>query len=442
LADRPRFLELESGTWHVEGDLVLPDGFGLQALQPVTLTFDQNAILFSDGPLVLHGPDKGEIRLLPEGDSWGGLVVLQAGPEVASSFYNVEIRATSGVQRDGWMTTGGVTFYESPVLFSHCRLRGSIAKAAVHVVRSGFEFVHTEFEDAASDALLAHSARGRVEQCTFHNVREDGIDASGSQVGIQDVSLLRVYGKGISADDGSVMTVGDVRVADAYAAIVSQDMSSIHVQGVRMARAWVAAFAAYKGDLGSEASIDASNVVFEDDSVRALAQKRSSIAVNGEVVTPRELDVDELHRHQRALASMRDLDYQFGSEIRLVGYELAGPELSPGDAFSLTLYWYSLAELDQDYTVFVHVLDASGQTATGWDNMPCQDACPTTLWRVGRLVEDMHLVPLPRDMPAGEYRVALGLYYLPTGERLSASDPGGESVPDARLVLAQTIEVK
>jgi hypothetical protein len=442
LGGRSGYLELRPGSWHVDGDLILPDGYGLQATRSVTLTFDRDAILFASGPLLLHGPDGSGIHFLPTDEDWGGLIVLHTDPRATSSLHNVEIRGASGVRRSGWRAIGGVTFYESSLVLSHCQIRGSTARAAVHVIHADFELVRTAFERVAGDAFKADFARGRIEQCAFYDVRGNGVDVSGSQVSVQDASLVRVYGQGISASENAVIDAEGVRASEVYVAMASVDMSSLRAQDVHISRAWAAGFAAYreKGAYGV-ARIQASGVTFQDDSIRALVGEENSAVIDGETILPGELLVEELRRRQDALVMMHDLDYRFASQIDLIGYHLATPEPGPGDPLVLTLYWHALVELDREYTVFVHVRDASGQTVLGWDNVPCQDACPTTGWRVGRLVEDTHLIPLPADMPAGDYRVAIGLYHLPTGERLSIRAPVGEDLPDATLVLERTVRV-
>ena len=442
VSEQPGFLELRSGTWEVEGDLVLPDGFGLWATRPVTLTFDRQALLFSNGPLLLQGPDDGGIHLGPKDDHWAGLIVLQAGTDQASILHNVEIRATAGISRDGWVTTGGVTFYESPVVLSDCRLLDSIAEDTINVLRSKFEFVRSEFGHAASDAFDADFAQGRVEQCAFHDVRGDGIDVSGSVIAVEDVTLLRIYDKGISAGEGSVVDVKNVHAADVGMAIASKDMSHVVAREVSVARAWIAGLAAYlkKMEYGP-ASIEASRVVFEDDSRKALVQTGSRVTIDGEDATTAELDVDELYRRLEALAAIRPLNYQFGPAIRLLDYELVTPQVGPGDELRLMLYWQADARPEEDYTVFVHVLDAAGGLVAQRDNMPRDNDFPTTRWPVGPLIDDVHVVPLPSDVPAGEYRVGIGMYVWQTGERLPVHRPGGEGIPDGAVVLDQTLEV-
>ena len=149
-----------------------------------------------------------------------------------------------------------------------------------------------------------------------------------------------------------------------------------------------------------------------------------------------------LRQRESSLAAMRALEYQFGSEIELIGYELAAPDVRPGDTLTLTLYWSALAQPSRNYTVFTHIVDSAGQTVTGWDNMPCLEDCPTTRWRIGRLIEDTHLIPLSAELPAGEYSIALGLYFLETGERLPVRGAEDEQMPNAAVVLDQKVQVR
>jgi hypothetical protein len=436
------FLALKPGSWEVDGDLVLPDGFGLVATQSVTLTFDTGALFLANGPLLLGGSGEGRVYLGPKEDAWAGLIVLQAGPEAVSVLHNVEIRGTAGISREGWMTTGGVTFYESPVVLQHCRLLDSFAEDAINVMRTDFEFVDTEFGSTASDAFDGDFVQGRVENCAFHDVRGDGIDVSGSEVQIRDTNLLWIYDKGISVGEASQVTVEDVNVQNVAMAIASKDLSQVEAKRVHISRAWIAGLAAYqkKVEYGS-ATIEASDVVFEDSSPQSLVQTGSHIAMNGAEARTSNLDVDELYAHLEALAKMRRLDYRLGPAIGLVGHTVTSTEFHPGDELSFYLYWQAESQPDRDWTVFVHVLDASGQFITQWDVMPAEGEAPTSHWSPGEFVEDLHRIPLPPDMQPGEYHIVIGLYDWRTGERLPAYDQNGNKIPDAAIVLEQTFTV-
>jgi hypothetical protein len=442
LSEAPGFLELEPGRWRVDGDLVLPDGYGLSATEPVTLTFDQEAILFATGPLVLMGPTPGSIALVPDDEHWAGLFVLQAGPDQPSILQNVEIRATAGITRDGWITTGGVTFYESPVELSGSRLVDSLAEDAINVVRTTFQFVDTEFARSASDAFDGDFSEGRISHSSFHDIRGDGIDISGSKIAVDGVRLLRIHDKGISAGEGSSVAAEYLHASDVGIAVASKDMSRVIVNDSSISRAWIAAFAAYlkKSEYGP-ASIDAYDIEFQDGSRHALVQEGSVVEIAGETVAAGAIDVPALYLQLDALGRMQLLNYRLGTEIRLVGYELASAGPDPDGNVPLMLYWQADSPPGGDYSVSVHVVDAFGEIVSQRDRMPRDDSSPTTSWEPGELIDDLHLVPLSPYLPAGEYRLIVSLYDPNSGERLPVVSPDGEEIPEDAIVLDQTLVV-
>ncbi len=109
----------------------------------------------------------------------------------------------------------------------------------------------------------------------------------------------------------------------------------------------------------------------------------------------------------------------FGAHIRLLGYDVG--TLQAGQPLEVTLYWQSLAELDEDYLVFVHVLDEAGAIVTQVDEGPQQGSYPTSLWVAGEVVTDHHTLSLPVDLPAGDYRLRIGFYRQENGDYLEVN---------------------
>jgi hypothetical protein len=107
----------------------------------------------------------------------------------------------------------------------------------------------------------------------------------------------------------------------------------------------------------------------------------------------------------------------------------------------LLFHWQADAAPQEDYTVFVHVLNDSGEMTAQQDTMPGEGELPTSQWAAGPLIDDLHVVPLPPDLPAGEYQVAIGLYNWRTGERLPVRLPNGEEVPGGAIVLEPVLRV-
>ncbi len=120
----------------------------------------------------------------------------------------------------------------------------------------------------------------------------------------------------------------------------------------------------------------------------------------------------------------------FQQDIELVGYEWG--EAPTGSL--LRLYWRAGAELDKDYSVFVH-LRRDNQTVAQSDSYPAAGYYPTHLWRPGDVVADEHLLTATAT-PGEGYSLVVGLYDLPTLERLQVLDAAqGQPKADAVTIL-------
>jgi hypothetical protein len=120
-------------------------------------------------------------------------------------------------------------------------------------------------------------------------------------------------------------------------------------------------------------------------------------------------------------------EWRFGELFELTDATIP-PNAQPGTELPVQLQWQSLARTATDYTVFVHVVDASGVTVAQRDGQPLGGWAPTRLWTPEIPLADEHRIPLPADLPPGEYEVRVGLYTLADG-RLPVStqaQPAGD----------------
>ena len=111
---------------------------------------------------------------------------------------------------------------------------------------------------------------------------------------------------------------------------------------------------------------------------------------------------------------------EFDSTLVLAGYGLEPERPAPGDELVVWLSWYRQgAALARDYTVFVHLLDSTGERVAQGDGVPGYlGALPTSLWLPEVPVLDRHVVALPADLAAGQYSLLVGWYDPESGERL------------------------
>ncbi|MCS7259499.1 MAG: glycosyltransferase family 39 protein [Anaerolineae bacterium] len=110
--------------------------------------------------------------------------------------------------------------------------------------------------------------------------------------------------------------------------------------------------------------------------------------------------------------------------LELVGYEVAKRETRPGDTLEVTLHWHALAEVDEDYTVFVQLLDPDWRVVAQQDRQPLAGLAPTSTWLHGEFLSDPYHLYLPADLPPGQYRLITGMYQASDGQRLPVSTGG------------------
>ena len=105
--------------------------------------------------------------------------------------------------------------------------------------------------------------------------------------------------------------------------------------------------------------------------------------------------------------------------------------LRPGGVVPVDLRWQALRAMDEDYTVFVHLVGPDGRLHGQVDMWPVQGSHPTSRWAVGEEISDPYQVPLDPDAPSGQYRVEVGWYLLATMQRLPVVDTDGRPIGDS-----------
>jgi hypothetical protein len=115
--------------------------------------------------------------------------------------------------------------------------------------------------------------------------------------------------------------------------------------------------------------------------------------------------------------------------------------LSPAAQLDVVLYWEALQPPEEDYVVFVHLLDGDGQLVASHDGPPVAGRYPTTTWLPGDIVPDVIRIELDPNTPVGRYRLQAGMYRWPSLERLPVWDSQGIEQID-RVVVLQSVEVE
>jgi 4-amino-4-deoxy-L-arabinose transferase-like glycosyltransferase len=105
-----------------------------------------------------------------------------------------------------------------------------------------------------------------------------------------------------------------------------------------------------------------------------------------------------------------------GDLLQFLGYEIVNPDARAGDDLYVFTYWQVLRPFPE-LAVFVHLLSGDGQIVAQYDGFDVvrADLAP------GDTVVQMHTLPLPDDLGAGEYRLELGAYTRDDLQRIPLS---------------------
>ena len=121
------------------------------------------------------------------------------------------------------------------------------------------------------------------------------------------------------------------------------------------------------------------------------------------------------------------LNYQVGEHIRLLDASIKQND----SGSTLMLRWQALGTPPEDYTTFVHILDANGQLIGQADGPTLNGDYPTNWWSPNEIIIDTRPLLLPPEAD----RVTMGLYRLADGARLPIIDQNGQRVLNDEIVL-------
>jgi len=132
-----------------------------------------------------------------------------------------------------------------------------------------------------------------------------------------------------------------------------------------------------------------------------------------------------LHTRTASAAQPIALSADLGHNALLVGYSTE----RESDALYVTLDWFALREMQDDFVVTVQLLDANGKIIAQSDSLTDWGVTPTTRWQRGEMVTDRRVL---RNIPRGTYRLITGMYLPREGgiENLAGFDRDGKQIGD------------
>jgi hypothetical protein len=134
------------------------------------------------------------------------------------------------------------------------------------------------------------------------------------------------------------------------------------------------------------------------------------------------------------------LDVEFANGLQLIGYDLDSPSAHPGQPITITWYWHATQDLDDNWKLFTHVADATGESRLNQDGVGTlrdHDLYQPGRWEPGQYIKDVQNVLLPADWNSPRATFFLGLW---NGDQHRLAIRRGPNDGDNR-VRAATIDV-
>ncbi len=153
--------------------------------------------------------------------------------------------------------------------------------------------------------------------------------------------------------------------------------------------------------------------------VQGGSSAEAGTLIVGEVMIPEDSNVEYPNQ----------MFINWENRFALVGYKIDRRVLKPGQRMKIRLYWQALDPSgDQDYKVFLHIVEGWDQRWAGRDGNPVSPDESTRNWIVGDVYKDTREIKLPDDIPPGTYTIELGWFSDSDGHRLNIVAEDGHIV--------------
>ncbi len=267
---------LKSGT--ASTSLFIPAGFEVMIPAGTHIDLVDRSYILSESPINAIGAPEREIEVTSS-DGTGAVAVRNATS--LSTLRYVRFEGLDRIAGDGYLLTGAVTFYNTPVDIMHCSFFNNHQEDALNLVRSEFSLRNSVFMQTAFDAFDADFCDGIVRQCIFRNTGNDAMDFSGSRVSISGCQLFNIGDKGISVGENSTVDATDISIEDAVIGVASKDLSNLTVVNLSLLRIGTGFTAFQKKATYGPAEIYAKNITQEKVKHLHIIEFGSSLTIDG-----------------------------------------------------------------------------------------------------------------------------------------------------------------
>ncbi|NNC83046.1 MAG: right-handed parallel beta-helix repeat-containing protein, partial [Flavobacteriales bacterium] len=275
----------------IDTSVVIPPGYTLLIDAGQNIDMVNGAFILSYSQVELSGTEEVPIQFKSSDGTGLGLTVLQAdGPSLIEHVIYSDMDA----YRFGpWNLSGSLNLYESDVTINNLHIQNNRCEDALNIIRSHFEMSDCSFQEIYADAFDSDFSTGSLRTTIFHDIGNDAIDFSGSQVDIRSCEMSQVGDKGVSGGEDSQLTVRDCVIQDANIGIASKDNSVLMTSDCTLESCNYGMVVFQKKPEYGPAHIDAQGLSWKRIDTPFLIEEGSSVKLEKKLVLGKEKKVAE-----------------------------------------------------------------------------------------------------------------------------------------------------
>ena len=286
-----KIITIEPGKHVIDKDIIIPEGFVLNASNNTILDIRKNAKILSYSSIIFEGTEDEHLLIESSDSTSEGIEVINAPKSIMKYVTFKNLQKTHDKQ---WARSGSICFYESPIEFSYCSFYDSKAVDAIDLIRSKFSFKECLFHKMDNNALNIDFSEGTINNCVFENCKKNALSITMGNVKVKSLYFNDVGKKGLSIKGGSDFSGNDIRIKNATIGLSAEDLSNINLQNITISDSEIGVAAyANKSDDGSPI-VKLTGLTLTRVEKNYLKERKSTIMTNGIEIIDNTDDVEAI----------------------------------------------------------------------------------------------------------------------------------------------------
>ncbi|SFR58241.1 right-handed parallel beta-helix repeat-containing protein [Maribacter stanieri] len=292
----------KSGTYKTNKIIRIPSGYTVQIEKGFSLDLSNKASLLSYSPMICKGTKTDPITFKSSDGTGNGIFVSNCDQISILDFCHFSNLSNPNVM--DWSLSGAVNFNEANVRITNSTFENNRCEDGLNIIRSDFYLGSVNFKNTFSDAFDGDFVTGKLENCSFLNSGNDGIDVSGSSLEIKNVVVTNASDKAISIGEGSKLTGGQVKIVGGEIGVVSKDLSIIELDNVNITDSKLAISSFQKKSEYGPGTISLTNLTLIDNTLDHLIEENSELSIEGKLVETKSSKViDKMYGNEYGKSS-------------------------------------------------------------------------------------------------------------------------------------------